>query len=65
MVVRLTIARDGTLIDVSMFKSSGLPALDATALNMIRQASPYPPFPSDITGTRQNFLLPLQFRRSD
>ena len=65
VVVRLTIARDGTLIDVSMFKSSGLPALDATALNMIRQASPYPPFPPDITGTRQNFLLPLQFRRSD
>lgn len=65
VVLRLTIARDGTLIDVSMFKSSGLPALDATALNMIRQASPYPPFPPDITGTRQNFLLPLQFRRSD
>ena len=65
VVVRLTIARDGTLIDVSMFKSSGLPALDATALNRIRQASPYPPFPPDITGTRQNFLLPLQFRRSD
>lgn len=65
VVVRLTIARDGTLIDVSMFKSSGLPTLDATALSMIRQASPYPPFPADITGTRQNFLLPLQFRRSD
>lgn len=65
VVVRLTIARDGTLIDVSMFKSSGLPTLDATALSMIRQASPYPPFPPDITGARQNFLLPLQFRRSD
>lgn len=65
VVVRLTIARNGTLIDVSMFKSSGLPTLDATALSMIRQASPYPPFPPDITGTRQNFLLPLQFRRSD
>lgn len=65
VVMRLTIARDGTLIDVGMFQSSGLPALDAIALNMIRQAAPYPPLPADITGARQNFLLPLQFRRSD
>ena len=65
VVMRFIIARDGSLVDVGIFKSSGLPSLDASAISMIRQAAPYPPLPADIAGARQSFLLPLQFRRSD
>jgi TonB family protein len=62
---RLTIARDGRLLDVSVAKSSGYPNLDSAMVDIIRQASPYPPLPSDIRGDRHVFTLPLNYRRND
>ena len=64
-MLRIVVSRDGHLVDVTLIQSSGLPALDNTAMNLIRQASPYPPLPADITGARHTFLLPLQFRRNN
>ena len=43
VVSRVTLARDGRLIDVSIDTSSGRPAIDAAELAAIRQASPFPP----------------------
>ena len=65
VVARLSIARDGRLLDVSVAKSSGYPTLDAAMIDIIRQASPYPPLPRDITGDRHVFTLPLNYRRND
>lgn len=65
VVMRMTVARDGQLIDVGLFQSSGIPALDETATNLIRQAGPYPRLPPDIAGARHTFVLPLHFRRTN
>ena len=64
VVLRLTIARDGRLVDVGVSRSSGLPSLDNVSANMVRQASPYPPLPDDISGAQHTFTLPLYFKRT-
>jgi protein TonB len=65
VVMRMTVTRDGQLVDVGLVQSSSIPALDETALNLIRQAGPYPRLPPDIAGARHSFVLPLHFRRSN
>jgi protein TonB len=65
VVLRMTVARDGRLVDAGLSQSSGVAALDATALNLIRQAGPYPRLPPDIAGAQHSFVLPLHFRRSN
>jgi TonB family protein len=64
VVLRITIARDGRLVDVGVSRSSGSPTLDNFTLNMVRQAAPYSPLPDDITGPQHTFVLPLNFRRN-
>lgn len=64
VVLRLTIARDGRLVEVGVSRSSGLPTLDNVSTNMVRQAAPYPPLPDDISGTQHTFILPLYFKRN-
>jgi len=66
MVVTLvTIARDGRLIGATISRSSGYRNLDNAVLDVIRQASPYPPLPNDLPGDRHTFLLPLNYKRTD
>ena len=64
LVLRITIARDGRLVDVGLSRSSGLPSLDNVSLNMVRQAGPYNPLPDDIPGGQHTFILPLNFKRN-
>ena len=64
LVLRITIARDGRLVDVGLSRSSGAPALDNFALNMVRQVGPYMPLPDDISGPQHTFILPLNFKRN-
>ena len=61
VLTRVTIARDGRLLDVAIERSSGLPSLDSGVIETIRRASPYPPLPADITGDRHTFQLPVSF----
>ena len=63
LVLRITIARDGRLVDVGLSRSSGAAALDNFVLNMVRQAAPYMPLPDDISGAQHTFTLPLNFKR--
>jgi periplasmic protein TonB len=48
--LRLTVAirKDGSVVDVTLEKSSGAPVLDRAARRIVMQAAPYPPFPPDI-----------------
>ena len=46
--MRVTIHHSGELLDVSVLRSSGHPALDQAALTTVRQASPYQPFNVDM-----------------
>jgi TonB family protein len=64
LVLRITIARDGRLVDVGLSRSSGAPTLDNFALNMVRQVAPYMPLPDDISGPQHTFVLPLNFKRN-
>ncbi len=61
VVMRITVARDGRLIDVSLSKSSGFPTLDNGVMDTIRQASPFAPLPADIPGAQHTFILPVNY----
>ncbi len=58
-VVRVTIARDGRLLDVEVTGSSGVPEFDRGVLAGVRSGSPYDPLPPDIQGASATFTLPL------
>ena len=58
-VVRVTIARDGRLLDVSVAQTSGVPEFDRGVLAGVRSGSPYDPLPADIQGASATFTLPL------
>ncbi|MGQ0585547.1 MAG: energy transducer TonB [Reyranella sp.] len=61
VVTRVTIARDGRLIDVRIDKSSGWPAIDAAELETIRKSAPFPPVPSDMPGDPLILILPIHY----
>jgi protein TonB len=60
-VTRVTIARDGRLIDVRIDSSSGSSALDAAELAAIRKASPFPPVPAGMPGDPVILVLPMNY----
>lgn len=59
--LRLTIADDGQLADVSLVTSSGSGLLDTAALKAVQDAAPFPPPP----GGQASFTLPLVFQLND
>ena len=61
VVTRVTIARDGRLIDARIDSSSGSSALDAAELAAIRKASPFPPVPGDMPGDPVILVLPMNY----
>jgi protein TonB len=65
VVVLVTVARDGRLLDVSISRSSGYKGLDNAVMEITRQAAPYAPLPNDMLGDRHTFVVPLNYRRTD
>jgi protein TonB len=63
VVARLTVARDGRLIDVSLAKSSGFPNLDRGVIDTIRRASPFAPLPAEIAVDSHMFIVPINYER--
>ena len=63
LVLRFVIARDGRLIDARIVQSSGVSALDEGMLESIRAASPYAPFPPEMTGSEVVYTQPFVARR--
>ncbi|MDP2374716.1 energy transducer TonB [Reyranella sp.] len=61
VVTRVTIGRDGRLIDVRIGKSSGWPAIDAAELETIRRSAPFPPVPTDMPGDPLILNLPINY----
>lgn len=51
IIVSVKIARTGKLLDVSVEKSSGDKAFDASLLKAIKKAAPFPPLPVDMEGS--------------
>jgi protein TonB len=62
VVTRLSLARDGQVLGVSLLKSSGSATLDNAVMQTIRQASPFPPLPADLGG-EQSFIVPVNYTR--
>jgi len=61
MVMRLVIAHDGRLVEVTVAKSSGYPTLDAGAMDIAHKAAPFPPLPPEL-GERAAFTLRVPYR---
>ena len=61
VVTRVTLARDGGLLDVSIDSSSGRPSLDAAELDAIRKAAPFPPLPANMPGDPVILILRMTY----
>jgi len=55
-----TLSRSGQVTG-SRAGGSGVAAFDAQAMSMIRQASPFPPFPAEIKNGSMSFSIPVEF----
>jgi periplasmic protein TonB len=62
-VVRITVARSGTLEEVRIVASSRVAALDEAALRAVRRAGSFPAAPRDLDLARASFDLPIAFTR--
>jgi len=61
-VVMFEFDRAGRLLSYRLLKGSSHSILDDAALNMLKQASPFPPVPDDMTGETFRFQLPVAFQ---
>ena len=61
VIARLTIARDGGLIDLSLPKQSGSADVDGSLLDAIRRAAPFAPLPTGFTDSRFTFIVPINY----
>jgi periplasmic protein TonB len=63
VVVRFVLNRAGAVIESAVTKSSGSDVLDREALEILRRASPFPPFPAAKPGERDSYIAPVNFAR--
>jgi protein TonB len=59
--VQFALGRDGRVLAASLVGGSGERVLDSAALDMVRRASPFPPFPAGVTQARMDFAAPIRF----
>jgi TonB family protein len=57
-----TIDKTGKLLRIVVEESSGFPILDHAAMEAVRGASPFPPFPDHITLERLNIRAMFDYR---
>jgi protein TonB len=57
-----TVSRDGNLLGVRVTKSSGNSAIDQTAIDIVRRASPFPHFPAEMNETQHRFFWLFETR---
>ena len=57
-----TLNRNGQVLGSRLGGSSGVAALDAQAMAMVRQAQPFPAFPPEISYTSMPFNVPVEFK---
>jgi len=61
VVLRVTIAADGRLLDAFIIQGSGFPDLDGATMDMARRAAPYPPLPRGLGAEKASFNVPVIF----
>jgi protein TonB len=62
-VVRFVLNRAGVVTESTVTKSSGNDVLDREALEILRRASPFPPFPTAKPGSQDSYIAPVNFAR--
>jgi protein TonB len=60
-VLRFVLNRTGEVIESTVTKSSGNDVLDREALEILRRASPFPPFPAAKPGPQDSYVAPVNF----
>ncbi|WFU41563.1 energy transducer TonB [Bradyrhizobium sp. CB82] len=63
VVVRFVLNRAGAVTESAVTKSSGNDVLDREALEILRRASPFPPFPVAKPGSQDSYIAPVNFAR--
>lgn len=61
VIARLTVARDGGLVDLSLPKQSGSAGVDSSVLDAIRKAAPFAPLPKAFADNRFTFIVPINY----
>lgn len=61
--VTFTIERDGSVTNIVLRSSSGIPSFDGMAIRSIQASSPMPPLPGDFPGSRISVECYFDFRR--
>jgi protein TonB len=61
VVIGFTLARNGTVLDAWIERSSGAPIIDQAALAMLHRASPVPPLPQDYKGDELKLAMPVDY----
>jgi len=61
VVVTFVLDRAGAVIESAVTKSSGNDVLDREALEILRRASPFPPFPAAKPGSQDSYIAPVNF----
>jgi len=60
-VIEVTLRRDGRLQSARLQRSSGHPEIDAAALDILRLASPFDPFPQDLARDYRTLRFPYEW----
>ena len=63
-VIGFVIARDGTISDPRIEKSSGSPTLDQATLEMVQRASPAPALPDSFKASEARVRFPIDYKLS-
>lgn len=63
VLVRFTLAADGSASSVRIVQSSGNPVLDQAGLETVSRAAPFPPIPAEAGAQTWVFTFPLSFVR--
>jgi protein TonB len=63
VVVKFVLDRAGAVIESAVTKSSGNDVLDREALEILRRASPFPPFPAAKPGPQDSYIAPVNFAK--
>lgn len=62
VVMRVTITRDGRLLDASVDRSSGWPAIDSAELATVRRSGKFPDVPGSMPGDPIVLILPVTYK---
>ncbi|MDP2354518.1 MAG: energy transducer TonB [Beijerinckiaceae bacterium] len=62
VAVRFRIDRAGRVLSATVLRSSGFPALDAAALDLLQRAQPLPAFPPSMRAGEIELVAPVNFR---